>query len=135
MTEDTKKLLEELEKELQTDDLLTDLPDSLLEEPDEQTVSQVLEQLMAEPAFEDPDQMSVAQGDVDAYHNYSNDYGQEPQAEEDQQVYGDAGQLPEDEEEDVATKQEKLQIILMGAASVLSLGIIGVLIYWLEKLL
>lgn len=132
MMEDTKKLLEELEKQLQTDELLMDMPDSLLEGPDEQTVSQVLEQLMAEPAFEDPDQMSVAQGDVQAYHNYSNDYGQEPQDEAVEQEYDDGAQPEPDQR---AWKQDRLQIILMAAASFLSLGIIGVLIYWIEKFL
>lgn len=132
MTEDTKKILEELEKELQEDDLLMDMPDSILAKPDERTVSQVLEQLMAEPAFEDPDQLSVAKGDVKTYHNYSNDYGQEQEYcdTNTEQEYG-----VEEKPDRTAWKQDRLQIILMAIASFLSLGIICVLIYWLEKIL
>lgn len=132
MTDDTKKILEDLEKRLQEDDLLTDMPDSILEEPDEQSVTQVLDRLMTEPAFEDPDQMSVAQGDVEAYHNYSNDYGQEQEyGDVDmEQTYG-AAEKPER----TAGRQDLIQIILMAVASFLCLGIIGVLIYWIETFL
>lgn len=134
MTDDTKKILEDLEKRLQEDELLMDMPESILEEPDEQSVSQVLDQLMTEPAFEDPDQMSVAQGDVEAYHNYSNDYGQEQQYDDVdmdmEQEYG-----VEEKPERTVNKQDLLQIILMAIASFLCLGIIGVLIYWIETFL
>ncbi len=134
MTDDTKKILEDLEKRLQEDELLMDMPESILEEPDEQPVSQVLDQLMTEPAFEDPDQMSVAQGDVEAYHNYSNDYGQEQQYDDVdmdmEQEYG-----VEEKPERTVNKQDLLQIILMAIASFLCLGIIGVLIYWIETFL
>lgn len=129
MTDDTKKILEELERELQEDDLLTDLPQSILGEPDEQSVSQVLDQIMTEPAFEDPDQLSVAQGNVASYQNYSNDYGQGHEPEPDGQIYGED---PHKNVKKAARQQDRLTIILMAIASFLSLGIICVLIYWLE---
>lgn len=130
MTEETKKILEELERELQEDELLTDLPGSILEEPDDQSVSQVLDQLMTEPAFEDMDQLSVAQKNVETYHNYSNDYGQESCAAEEQE-YGEVHM-----KENIAERrQDRLMIALMIIASFLSLGIIAVLIYWIETFL
>lgn len=126
MTDDTKKVLEDLEKRLQEDDLLIDLPHSILEEPDDQSVGEVLDQLMEEPAFEDPDQLSVAQGNVEQYQNYSNDYGQEQQ-------YG----VDTAQEQDMKRKkkQDKIIITLMAIASFLCVGIIGVLIYWMENFL
>lgn len=126
MTDDTKKVLEDLEKRLQEDDLLLDLPHSILEEPDDQSVGEVLAQLMEEPAFEDPDQLSVAQGDVEQYQNYSNDYGQEQQ-------YG----VDAEQERNMKRKkrEDKIVITLMAIASFLCVGIIGVLIYWMEHFL
>lgn len=91
-----------MEKELSVDDILHDAElNALLGEE-------------PEPAFEDPDQTRPAGGDV-PYNNFANDYGREEL----------------DAAEQVKQKNEKIAIGLMLSASVLCLGIIGILIYWI----
>ena len=72
------------------------------------------------PAFDDPDQ-TVIPTDPVVYCNYSNDYGKDLQSEV-----------------DVAALRKKKRddntiITLLAVAAGLSLGIIGVLVYWLVK--
>lgn len=135
MTEDTKKILDEIERELllaqdpmEEDELLADLPESLLEEDKQQQVDAALERILSESlpegaAFEDPDRTSVPQEPVNVC-NYYNDYGRD---------------ISEETKEKKAVarkkKEDKTLIILMAVASFLCLGIIGVLIYWIEMFL
>ena len=72
------------------------------------------------PAFENPEQIHAPAGEM-AYNNYANDYGKQ---HEQKKVNAAA----------VQRKNEKIQISLMITACVLCLGIIGVLIYWLNML-
>ncbi len=118
MKNDRDRELERLEKELLADDdLLADLPETLLDDGREDTA----------PAFEDPDRIHEPQEPM-VYCNFSNDYGR--------------GKMPQEEKQTkkkksaAAKKQEdKIQIILMAVISFLCLGIIGVMIYWLEVFL
>lgn len=136
MTEDTKKILDEIERELllsqdpmEEDELLADLPECLTQEDKQQQVDAALERILADSmpegaAFEDPDSINMPQEPVNVY-NYYNDYGRD---------------IPEEtEEEPVAKKKKKKDdttlIVLMAIASFLCLGIIGVLIYWIETFL
>ena len=135
MTEDTKKILDEIERELllsqepmEEDELLADLPEVLFEEDKQQQVDAALERILAESdpegiAFEDPDLVAIPNEPVNVC-NYYNDYGRE---------------IPEEtqEEEPVAKKKkdDTMLVILMAIASFLCLGIIGVLIYWVEAFL
>ena len=138
MTEDTKKILEEIERELllaqdpmEEDELLADLPEILLEEDKQQQVDAALERILSESnaegaAFGDPDMTSVPQEPVNVY-NYYNDYGREiPEEAEDTKVKKSAAKKK---------KEDLTLIILMAVASFLCLGIIGVLIYWIETFL
>ena len=103
---DEDKMLDELIREVKAgeadDDIFLD--DALLRE--------VLSE-DATPAFEDPDKIHEPEKLI--YSNFANDYGKDL----------------EDEEQEQQAHEDKLQIILMIAASALSLGIIGILIYWL----
>lgn len=135
MTEDTKKILEEIERELllsqdpmEEDELLADLPEVLTQEDKQQQVDAALERILEDSmpdgaAFEDPEFTLMPQEPVNVY-NYYNDYGRD---------------VPEEsvEEETVAKKKkdDKTLIFLMALASFLCLGIIGVLIYWVEMFL
>jgi len=71
------------------------------------------------PAFEDPEKLRVPETDM-VYHNFSNNYGKETE-EGKKAAYAAAKK-----------KNEQIILGLMIAASVLCVGIIGVLIYWLE---
>ena len=76
----------------------------------------VLREVLADevtPAFEDPDE--IHEPDELVYTNFANDYGKDIEAEEQERK----------------AAEDKLQIILMIAASALALGIIAILIYWL----
>ena len=159
MNDDMKRILEELEKDLlkedmqQTqpldEDLLEDMPwqlktqkleldiDAMLAKDtqqekvddspaEEEDFEAILARILAEsddgmgdaPAFEDPDKPDIAEEPV-AYCNYSNDYGNDT-------VQQEQPAPKEDKSED------KWLISLMSIASVLCLGIIGVLIYWMR---
>jgi len=137
VTEDTKKILEEIERELllsqdpmEEDELLADLPECLTQEDKQQQVDAALERILEEsqlegPAFEDPDATHASQEPVNVC-NYYNDYGRD---------------VPEEtKEEKPEKKRDKKKddltlTILMAVASGLCLGIVGVLIYWIEAFL
>ena len=122
--EDTREELNRLEQELlaqeQTDDdvLLDELIREVKAESAEDDIfldDALLREVLPEdatPAFEDPDKIHEPEELV--YTNYANDYGKDLEDEAQQKAH-----------------EDKLQIILMIAASALSLGIIGILIYWL----
>jgi hypothetical protein len=116
MRDDTKRELERLERKLlqqedqQTDDeLLEDLKEILGEEP------------VVEPAFDDPQTIHTPKEPM-VYTNFANDYGRVPVEE-----------VPE--EAPKKRKPEKLTLGLLITACLLTLGIIGVLLYWLLFLL
>ena len=116
MRDDTKRELERLERKLlqqedqQTDDeLLEDLKEILGEEP------------VVEPAFDDPQTIHTPKEPM-VYTNFANDYGRVPPEE-----------VPE--EAPKKRKPEKLTLGLLITACLLTLGIIGVLLYWLLFLL
>ena len=108
--EDTQKELERLQEEL------------LKEEPDILD-DKVLEELLKEPepAFDDPDQIHEPQEPM-TYRNFSNDYGRDSEETPD---------APAAEQK----KDDKVLIGLMITASVLCVGILGVLTYWLTVFL
>ena len=132
--EDTREELERLEQELLAEEPAVqeqvDESDALLEELIREVKAQTEEEDVflddallrenlpedAAPAFEDPDKIHEPEELV--YSNFANDYGKELQEEE-------------AEEQEKKAYEDRLQIILMITASVLSLGIIGILIYWL----
>ena len=122
--EDTREELERLEQELlaeeqiDLDELIREVKAEAAEDDiflDDAMLREVLPE-DATPAFEDPDKIHEPEELV--YSNFANDYGKD---------------ILDEEEEAQAKKaaEDRLQIILMITASVLSLGIIGILIYWL----
>ena len=104
--EDTQKAFEELERELEDGTL-----EKLLEDN--------------KPAFEDPEKPDAPIADVE-YNNYLNNYGRDEMPK--------AKSRTEQRKNQIEEKRRKDQILmaLMITASVLCLGIIGVMIYWLE---
>ena len=122
--EDRQEELERLEQELlaeeqiDLDELIREVKAEAAEDDiflDDAILREVLPEDAA-PAFEDPDKIHEPEELI--YSNFANDYGKEMQ----------------DEAEEAQAKKAaegRLQIILMITASVLSLGIIGLLIYWL----
>lgn len=132
--EDTREELERLEQELlaeedvaqqeqpDADELLDALIQEVKAEVGEDDVfldDAMLREVLPEdatPAFEDPDKIHEPEELI--YSNFANDYGKD---------------LLDEEEEAQANKEaeDRLHIILMITASALSLGIIGILIYWL----
>ena len=105
--EDTRRELERIEREL--------LAEEERELPDD----------MDGPAFDDPEKIYDPKEPM-VYCNYSNDYGK------DLKNFAENGG-----EEDMSKKNKKDKTIigLMVTASVLCLGILGILIYWLEVFL
>lgn len=99
MKEDTKEILEEMEKEL--------LREALLEEQE------------AGPAFEDPDVLETGP-EPEIYSNFANDYGRELA-----QFAENGGQL-------IPEQNDSITVILMLIACILGLGIICVMLYWLQ---
>ena len=87
----------------------------LAAEPEENILEENM--ILSEPAFEDPDAIGDPQ-DPDIYRNFSNDYGRNMQAKKAPMSRGD-----------------KVDMGLMIAISALSLGIVGVLAYWLIRFL
>ena len=121
---DTREELKRLEQELLAEETVDDaLLDELIQEVKADAAEEdiflddaLLREMLPEdatPAFEDPDKIHEPEELI--YSNYANDYGKDLQ----------------DEEQEQQAHEDKLQIILMIAASALSLGIIGILIYWL----
>ena len=134
MNEDMKRVLEELEQDLLDEELLEEPPKVKDTPKDEDDIDAILARILAEaedsidnydeaaPAFEDPDKPHISDEPV-VYCNYSNDYG------------NDAADEDAEAEQEAAKREDKWLIGLMGAASALCLGIIGVLIYWLVAFL
>jgi hypothetical protein len=117
MRDDTKQELERLERELlppedqqSEEDLLADLKGILGEET------------AVEPAFDDPQTIHTPKEPM-VYTNFANGYGRKS-----------AEETPE-EAPKKKRKPEKLTLGLLITACLLTLGIIGVLLYWLLFLL
>ena len=119
MTDDRKEALEELEKELLDEDLLSDMPESLV---NSDTWNWDEEKDLPESTFSFDDTAENAPA--------------EENPEEDFQIINQEAEVhPMRKNTRKATSQrqeDKWQIILMAIASFLCLGIIGVMIYWLE---
>ena len=75
-----------------------------------------------EPAFADPDKTEIS-GEPVVYCNFSNDYGKDPQKEAEEAALAKK------------KKDDNTIITLLAIAAGLSVGIIGVLVYWLVKYL
>ena len=105
-----KELLEPKAEEISDEELLKDIQQFFMDE--EQAAEAASSQ---EPAFDDPQSIHEPKEPL-VYRNFSNGYG----SKEDQQV--------SDRQKE---KSDRIDMGLMIAASALSLGIIGVLIYWL----
>ena len=114
---DTQEELDRLEQELLAEEVQPEEDVDL----DEALLTEVMEEF-SEPAFDDPDKIREPAGGV-VYSNYANDYG------EDLQRLADTG------ETEPKKKNDKVIIGLMITASVLCLGIIGILLYWLNTFL
>ncbi len=138
MQKDTQQELERLERELleadgaplELEDLDfsdLDLPESVAadDEFDQEFLAEIRSILNndgpVEPAFDDPQTIHEPEEPL-VYCNYSNDYGRDLQAFADD---------PETE----APKTDRFTVGLMITACVLTLGIIGVLLYWLVAFL
>lgn len=99
-----------------TNDALERLQKELLAaEPEENILEETM--VLTEPAFEDPDAIGDPE-EPEIYRNFSNDYGRNLK-----------------EEKKPMTRGDKVDVGLMIAISALSLGIVGVLAYWLIKFL
>ena len=81
-------------------------------------------QVPEEPAFEDPDR-PVMPPDPPVVRNYSNAYG-------DDRARRRAKAKAEAQARAEAAAEDRWQIALMAVASVLCLGILGILIYWMQ---
>ena len=107
-----------------TNEELKRIEDELLaEEP--QDIDKLMKEFLEEPepAFDDPDKTEIPDEPV-VYCNYSNDYGKDQKPEED----ADAALAKK-------KKDDNIIITLLAVAAGLSVGIIGVLVYWLVKYL
>lgn len=111
---DTQEELDRLEQELLADEELSEENIEL----DEDLLTEVMEEF-SEPAFDAPEKIRIpAEGVV--YSNFANDYGE------------DLEHLAATGETETKKKNDKVIIGLMITASVLCLGIIGILVYWLN---
>ncbi len=123
MNDERQQELERLEKELlkdipADDDLLADIPRSLWES----TPDVCEEEEVSEPAFEDPD------------FDISLDFDMEETQEEPQEE-SMKEKMTKNINKAAKAREDKWLIALMIIASFLSLGIIGVFIYWMEAFL
>ena len=109
--EDTQKELERIERELLAEEVAA-------------AEEEMLDALL-EPAFDDPEKIHEPE-DPMVYCNYSNDYGK------DLKEFAENGGK---ETMRKKKKNDKAIIGLMITACALCLGILGVLIYWLEVFL
>ena len=118
MRDDTKRELERLERKLQQQDEQMQSDEELLED-----LKGILgeEEPVVEPAFDDPQTIHTPKEPM-VYTNFANGYGRKP-----------AEETPE--EAPKKRKPEKLTLGLLITACLLTLGIIGVLLYWLLFLL
>ena len=95
-----------------TKDLLKEFEKELMREA-------LLEEQEAGPAFDDPDILETGPA-PEVYSNYANDYGRE------------LAEFAENGGEDTRDHTDSSLVILMLIACILSLGIIGVMLYWLQ---
>ena len=115
--ENTNEELQRIEKELLEDS--TEDFEKIMQEFAQEPKAEAEE---TAPAFEDPDKLEFSNEPV-VYCNFSNDYGKD---------------LQKEDEEAAARKKKKDDrtiITLLSVAAGLSVGIIGVLVYWLVKFL
>jgi len=96
-----------------TKDLLKEFEKELMREA-------LLEEQEAGPAFEDPDTLETGPA-PEVYSNYANDYGRE------------LTRFAENGGEEPQENADGSLVILMLIACILSLGIIGVMLYWLQS--
>ena len=126
MNDERQQELERLEKELlkdipADDDLLADIPRSLWENtPD--VYEEEEEEEVSEPAFEDMD--------LDISLDFDMEETQEEPQEESMKE-----KMTKNIKKATKAREDKWLIVLMIIASFLSLGIIGVFIYWMEAFL
>ena len=93
----------------------------LLEEYEKELMAESLrEEQEAGPAFEDPDVLEVGPA-PEVYSNFANDYGRELQ------------EFAENGGEEAETQGDSILTVLMLIATILSLGIIAVMLYWLQS--
>lgn len=119
MKDERQQELERLEKELLEDDLLADIPQSLLE-PDAPAWIEDTAFEMDETVFEEAEPIPEAQ---------------ESQSDEELPMKEATRKSTKKSKANAQKREDKWLIILMAIASFLCLGIIGVLIYWLEAFL
>ena len=120
MNQDRAQELDRLEKELlppeaepiSDEELLADIQQFFLDEENAAKEPATEAAEAQEPAFDDPQFIHEPEEPM-VYRNFSNNYGEKTR------------------EEIKKEKKDRVDIGLMIAASALSLGIIGVLIYWL----
>lgn len=121
MTDDRKEALDELEKELLNDDLLSDMPESLVN-TDVWNWDEEKDFPVNAFSFDDGEELPATEF-IDEHIQIDN---------EEVEVYP----MQRKNRKQAAQQQEdNWQIILMAIASFLCLGIIGVMIYWLETFL
>jgi len=116
--DDTQRELERIEQEL----LLTE------EAYDQDAEEDIIQVLLAEqdgPAFDDPEKIHDPEEPM-VYRNFSNDYGNEPKDQEEK---------PRKSGKSKKRHRDRVLAGLMVTASVLCLGILGILVYWLEAFL
>lgn len=129
MKEETKEILEEMEKELLQEEILEEIEQKLLQEEDvpQQSILEEIEQgllqevLLEEqgdgPAFANLDTLETGP-EPEVFSNFANDYGRERSRRK-------GGKF-------AAQENDSVMIILMLIACILSLGIICVMLFWLQ---
>lgn len=141
MKDDTREELERIEKELLSvapteDTVVIHMPLEEVSLPEEEVPEEVSEDasleeiledglvkdILSQPSFEDGEQVRDAQ-EPEIFRNFSNGYGRDLQ------------QTQSGEPEETTSREDKINIGLMIAASALCLGIIGVMIYWSVRFL
>jgi len=116
--DDTQRELERIEQELLSEEELYD-------ENDEQDLIAALMPETKGPAFDDPEKIHEPDGPL-VYSNFSNDYGKKPTEDPEKK---------DRKEKMRQKKRDKTLIGLMLTACLLCVGILGVLVYWMEAFL
>lgn len=139
MNDEMKRALEEIERDFLEEEVQEDIPQDANIKTEEDEFEELLAKILAEsdepvsryrdgePAFEDPDKPDISDQPV-VYRNYSNDYGNK---RHNFAAYKE-NEMAKKRATRQAKKNDKWTMILMGIASLLCIGIIGVLVYWLE---
>ena len=112
MNEDTKEILEEIEQELLQEEVLEKIEQELLYEA-------LLEDQKTELDFENPDVLETGP-EPEVYSNFANDYGREQT------------QSAENGAQQQSQANDSVTIILMLISCILGLGIICVMLFWLQ---